>query len=426
MSSRAMSPVTGALSSLLAALRAGPIVHHDTNGYLNQRLLKLITMARAIVVVMGLFAVGYAMQRGVTVSALEFAGIITSLVLISWAGILHTGYRAHPTEGHLLLEISFDIVLLTIVLSLTGRDTPFDYLYLLPLVFGACAFTGWRLILLVVMAAGGWMMIHQAGPGSYDYGAEVGAHIGIGGLIAYFAFSVARLARKHERMLSGHRERALTAMGAEAQGMMATQAAHVLSTPLGTMAVIIADLREGRIPDDERDAALETLARQIANCKLQLSGLLRSAGVDRGEGAYRANVFQILNEIREECLLHYPDGSVEMLGPDESDEPRDTLMELSLFNALAGIVKDFVREAPHVAELSTTWDDSGVVIEIRRGGVILPYKINPRRQERLAVLAAILERHSGSLTSGPGERILVRLPYADRQSTDLNQQQERP
>lgn len=424
MSSRAMPPLVGILWSRLTGL------HHalwgenhmhfaESTAYLNERLLRLITLARMMVVVMGIVAIGLAMHHGLAISPLAFAGVIACLVLISWSGIVHLGVRSHPTEGHLLLELSFDIVLLTVVLSIVGLNTPFDFLYLLPLVFGAVAFTGWRLVLLFLMAAGGWITIHVFDDDlPIGYSNEVIEHIVIGALVGFFVFAVARLTRKHERILSGHRERAITALGLEAKGMVATQAAHALSTPLGTMAVIVADLREGRIPQEEHDVALDTLAKQIANCKLQLSGLLKSAGVDRAEGAYRTNVFEILNEIREECLLHYPNGSVEILRPDTQGEPLDTLMEISLFNALAGIVKDFVREPPHLAELSTAWDSCGVAIEVKRGGAKGKRALNPRRQERLAVLAAILERQAGTLTTGPGERIVARLPYADAFSTN--------
>jgi len=384
-------------------------------GYLNERMLRLITAARMIVLMLGAVALALAVNAGASLSGWALAGIASTVVVVAWSAILHLGRQSHPSQAQLLFEIAFDIVLLTVVLSIIGRDTAFDYLYLLPIVFGTCVFSGWRVILVVAMVTLGWVTIHvfDAQPQG-GYASAVVTHVAIGGLIAYFVFAVARLARKHERILSGHRERAITALGAEAKGMVATQAAHALSTPLGTMAVIVADMREGRIPAEEHDAALDTLARQIATCKLQLSGLLKSAGVDRGEGAYRADVFEILNEIREECLLHYPNGSVELLRPDCTGAPEETLMELSLFNALAGIVKDFVREPPHVAELKTAWDVCGAVIEIRRGGPRdVPRPITPRRQERLAVLAAILERHGGALTTGPGERIVVRLPYAD-------------
>ena len=392
----------------------------DDQTYLNKRLLKLIALARALSVLMGLLAVGLTMERGIAISPISFSIVVVALLLISWAGMLHAGYGGNPTQGQLMLEMALDIVLLTMVLSLVARDTPFDYLYMLPLVFAASAFTGWRVFVVGVMVAMGWTTIHALeGNSGAAYASAVSGHLAIAALVSYFIFAVARLARKHERILSKQRERVITALGDEAKGMMATRAAHALSTPLGTMAVIVADLREGRIPADERDAALDTLTRQIAACKLQLSGMLQSAGVDRGEGAYRADIFQILTEVREECLLHYPHGAVELIGAGAAGERRDTLMEISLFNAFAGIVKDLVREPPHVAEIATTSDAQGVVIEIRGGRGAPPARQgNPRRQERLAVLAAILERHSGALTTGPGERIVLRLPYADNATTE--------
>jgi hypothetical protein len=361
-------------------------------------------------------------EEGLRISPLIVLGIAAAVALLSWAALLHRRAEKYPTETELFLQVTCDVIVLTAMVSLTDGESPFDYLYLLPLVFAGSIFSGWRMGLVASMVGVGWTAItlaHHQHPYQGVFPLEVGMHLSIGGLVAFCAYAVANIARKHERMLSGHRERALTALGAEAKGMVATQAAHVLSTPLGTMAVLVADLREGGLTAEEEDAALETLAAQIANCKLHLSGLLTSAGVGRAEGAYRANVIEILNEIREECLLHYPGGIVHLLRPSGDDDPPDTVMELSLFNSIAGMVKDLTREAPHIAQVSTFWDEEGVAIEITRGPgeggaqAAVRSSMNTRRQERLAVLAAILERHAGSLETGPGERIFVRLPYAD-------------
>jgi two-component system sensor histidine kinase RegB len=397
-----------------------PNPHADVRGFLNGRVLRLIMLARGAVCLIGIAGVVFDFEEGIRVSPLIVLGIAAAVALLSWAALLHRRPTSHPSETELFLQVTCDIVVLTAMVSLTDGESPFDYLYLLPLVFGASIFAGWRMGLIASMVGVGWTAItlaHHQHPYQGVFALEVGMHLSIGALVAFCAYAVANLARKHERMLSGHRERALTALGAEAKGMLATQAAHVLSTPLGTMAVLVADLREGGMTAEEEDAALETLAAQIANCKLHLSGLLTAAGVGRAEGAYRANVIEILNEIREECLLHYPGGTVHLLRPAGDDRPPDTVMELSLFNALAGMVKDLAREAPHVAHVSTYWDEDGVCIEVTRGpaeaGQHSRSTMNTRRQERLAVLAAILERHAGSLETGPGERIFVRLPYAD-------------
>ncbi|HEX4943731.1 MAG TPA: hypothetical protein VFV55_05215 [Usitatibacteraceae bacterium] len=110
--------------------------------------------------------------------------------------------------------------------------------------------------------------------------------------------------------------------------------------------------------------------------------------------------------------------------PEESADPPDIVIELSLFNALAGLMKDFIRDDPHVAHVSAAWDAKDVVI--RLGGAKdseadddadekadMPFR--GRRRERLAVVAAIVDRHGGTvvLEPGGGRRITIRLPHAD-------------
>lgn len=400
----------------------------EDNAHLNERLLRLCVTARVIVSGAGLAIVAdHVAHFAMPVPWLTIAAILFVLALVSFAGIARIRGGAPATETDLMLQIICDVLVLTVVLSLdSDRDTAFDHLFLLPVVLGAYALTGWRITLVVALVVLGWFISEGFGSSSRDP-LEVIANLAIGALVSYFAYAVARLSRRHERFVAGNRERAINVLGAEARGMVAARAAHTLSTPLGTIAVVVADLRQGRIPPAEQDAALETLAAEIATCKLHLSGLLESEGVDRGEGGYRANVVQVLTEMREECLLSYPSGHVKLSWPEESVDPPDIVIELSLFNALAGLMKDFIRDDPHVAHVSAAWDAEDVVI--RLGGARksdsqdeadakadVPFR--GRRRERLAVVAAIVDRHGGTVVVEPGggRRITIRLPHADHQA----------
>jgi two-component system sensor histidine kinase RegB len=399
-------------------------VEADDKTCLNGRLLRLVVLARAIVCSAGLVLVaGLAVQTGMRVPVLAIGSVLAVVGLASWAALARTRAGARATEADLLRQIVADVIVLTAVITLAGgENSPFDHLFLLPVVLGAYSLTGRRMAILAALLSACWSLtLLPQDPGEpYPESVAIGAHLAIGMLVAYFAYAVARLSRSHERMLSGARERTISALGAEASGMVATRAAHTLSTPLGTMAVLVSDLRRERIPEEEREAALDLLAAEIANCKRHLSGLLESTGVGRGNDGYRAGVLEVLKEMREECLLSCPEGVVTLDVPAERSGAPDIVIELSLFNALAGLAKDFVRDAPHAATLGARWDSQ--VATIRIGGAPGepqepkgPHSsFRGRRRERLAVASAIAGRHGGtvSIETGHGTVVVVRLPRA--------------
>jgi hypothetical protein len=412
--------------SLVAEWLPAQRLEAEDKTYLNERVLRTLVLARVILSAAGLMAMGFlAVHSGAEVPVLSAAAILVALALLSWVGLSRAKDGAATTETDVLLQMVGDVLILTLVLALTAaRDSPFDHLFLLPVVLSAYALTGWRVGLVLVLIAAGWTVSYQMeGNTVYPPAFDILAHLSVGGLIAYFSFGVARISRRQERILAGNRERVISALGAEASTMLATRAAHTLSTPLGTMAILVADLREGHIPAEEQEAALDTLAAEIATCKLHLSGLLRSSGADRGEGGYRADVVHFLTEMRDDCLITYPGGSVTLTWPEDSPYTPEIAIELSLFNALAGVVKDFVREEPFVANLVASWDVDGVLIRVcgedacaADGRAPEKPTINGRRRERLAVLAAITDRHGGSVSLEPagGRCITVRLPHADQ------------
>lgn len=409
------SPVrwTDRLAGFLAARHA----EADDNSFLNEKVMLLIVRGRAFTAAATTCLVaGTAAMTGAAVSFGAIAALFLVLGVASAVGLLRTSAGQRPTENELFAQIVVDVGVLFAALQLVaGYDTPLDHLYFLPVVLGAYALHGRRIALLLGLILAAWTLGHNEthhGAMELPEAVEIGAHLTVGMLLGYFAHAVARLSRRHERRLAGTREREIGQLGAEATSALATRAAHTLSTPLGTMAVLVADLRQGRMGKDERDDALKLLTAEIANCKRHLSGLVEAAGMARGDGGYRADAIQLLKEIREQCLILYPEGTVRLSWPDHASAAPQVVVEMSLFNAIAGLAKDLVREPPHVAQLSADWDADGIVLRIGGSGDAEPI-VRGRRRERLAVVSAILDRHGGSvlLEPGGGRRITIRLPH---------------
>lgn len=112
--------------------------------------------------------------------------------------------------------------------------------------------------------------------------------------------------RRRDAMITQARETMLRNEHVVALGAMAAGAAHELSTPLSTVALLADELAEGVKGNAqlEEDAAL--LKQQIEQCKQSLSDLLRTAKHPRMEDA-ATNVQQLLEEVVQRWQLMRPE-----------------------------------------------------------------------------------------------------------------------
>ena len=107
------------------------------------------------------------------------------------------------------------------------------------------------------------------------------------------------MARAREKML---RNEQVTALGALAAG-----AAHELSTPLSTMAMIVGELRERGASPADIDQNLATLEQQIELCTHQINHLLGAAEHARGEDPEAMTVRRWLESVIDRWRLMRPE-----------------------------------------------------------------------------------------------------------------------
>ena len=118
--------------------------------------------------------------------------------------------------------------------------------------------------------------------------------------------------RERDRKLAAAREQALQNERLVALGTLATGAAHELGTPLGTMAILTAELEQ-----EYTDAAHSDLHRklgilrgQIDRCKETLSVISASAGADRAESGHRMRACDYLEAVIAEWQAQRPGASL--------------------------------------------------------------------------------------------------------------------
>lgn len=371
-------------------------------GRLTRRLMSLLIVERLL-----LCGAGVALSL---VAPTELAGqqaVLLTLctLLLILAVQLRLRDRASPGENLLLLHLLADIALLTTVLHLSGGlNNPFVVFYMLPLSLAAYGL-GWprlatcaTLTALMLLALG--MMDGSASSISSEVH-ETGELLAFT-MLAAFVYILARMSRRHERRVARAREDALNELNARARGSVAARAADTLGSPLSTMSVLVAELRQGRLQGAERDEALDTLAGQIALCKAHLNELLDSVGQTRGQNGVARDVRSLVQSAVQECELADVTLQVEV---DQPPRPAPKVVaERSLLDALVLLIRHCGAAAPHRVRIDIGWNGpwvtiglQGLVAQPARSAADAPDSAMPE-DGPVALAAALIGRFDGSLS----------------------------
>jgi two-component system sensor histidine kinase RegB len=235
----------------------------------------------------------------------------------------HRTWRADPDEdlaGAFSWQLGVAIGVLTALLYFSGGATsPFVSLYLLPLVIGALCLSAPRAALLGLFAATGYtalLFYHVPLQAQHMGGAHaMGFHV-IGMWINFLVSAViitgvvsllATAARARAEALARLREAHLRDRHVIAIGGMAASAAHALSTPLSTVAVVLDELAEdGGLAPEQHDSL--ALARaQIEQCRARLGDILAAGGHKRLSAADCADLHAALDDTLATWRLQHPD-----------------------------------------------------------------------------------------------------------------------
>lgn len=278
---------------------------------------------------------------------------------------------ATVSDIELFAHLVFDVVVLTVALYYTGGSTnPFSPLYLLPLTLTAAALPGaytWTMLALTGACYSLLLFHYVPLPVAHEtHSVEFQMHV-VGMwlgflisavLIATFAVNMARTLRerdlKHQRVL--------------ALGTLAAGAAHELSTPLSTMAVLVHDLSPQTVTPDK----LTTLRAQIDRCKQILSTLANAAGETRAESGRRLPLDRYLEQLMTSWRALRPGATLHYQADGRRPAPA-IFAEQTLSQAILSILNNAADASPHHVEVAAIWTDAELSLEVRdRGPGLVP------------------------------------------------------
>jgi len=312
-------------------------------------------------------------------------GLLALLNLLTW---LRLKLQFSIANSELFVQLLLDIAGITSLFFFTGGATnPFVWFYLLPLIIAATILPRgytWVMAGLCVACYSALFfynvplpqsgMHHDAGM-HHDGGFQMhvfGMWLGFvfsAGFVAFIIVGLAHSLRERDRKLAEAREQALQNERLVALGTLAAGAAHELGTPLGTMAILAAELESEYADAGHEDLhkKLGILRKQVDRCKEALSVISASAGAGRAESGHRMPVRQYLDAVLEEWRQQYPHASL-TVNISESAPEAMIIAERTLTQALHNVLSNAADASPDAVTLGADWSRDTLTLTVADRG----------------------------------------------------------
>jgi two-component system sensor histidine kinase RegB len=348
-----------------------------------RRILRRLFLLRNITIVgAGLgIAIGSLIYR----LTLPLPPLLTTLALLAILNLLtwlRLQMRFSIGNNEIFIQLLLDIAGITSLFYFTGGATnPFVWFYLLPLIIAATilprGYTWFMAGLSVAcysalffynvpLPQGG--MHHGGGFQMHVFGMWLG-FVFSAGFVAVIIVGLAHSLRERDRKLAEAREQALQNERLVALGTLAAGAAHELGTPLGTMAILTAELEQEYTDAEHPDLhrKLDILRTQIGRCKEALSVISASAGAGRAESGHRMDVRQYLDTVLKEWRRQYPHVSLTAAISEQAPEAV-IIAERTLTQALHNVLGNAAEASPDDVSLEADWNSDQLMLSVSDRG----------------------------------------------------------
>ncbi|MEQ6917534.1 ATP-binding protein [Halomonas aquatica] len=347
----------------------------------NRNLVRL-TIVRGITwtgflaaIIIGIEVLDFSLQVHAVIAVIVTMGAIN---IATWWRLGRPRAVTHQEYlGHLMVDVTG----LTLLFYFTGGShNPFINYYLVPVTIAAATLP-WRHAWLVAassMAAYSFLMVSYQPIPQFAQGfgeTTLGLHV-LGmwmnfalsaGLVTFFIYKMAHALRRRDQALSRTREAALRNEQVLAVATQAAGTAHELGTPLSTMAVLLAEMREDAGGDPALTRDLELLRQQVDTCKSRLRHLVDNADRRRMAEPESREAQAWLAGVVQRWLVLRPDVS-HRLGIAERRDPPWLAVDATLDQALTNLLNNAADANPDDITIRLDWNGDEVIIDIRDHG----------------------------------------------------------
>lgn len=277
------------------------------------------------------------------------------------------------TEVEIFSQLVVDVLAIAALLYLTGGATnPFTWIFLLPVILTAIilphAYTWYMVILtttlytalipfhatliavephLMVAESTSFMhaMQHTVQDAEFLNFHIFGMWFGFvcsAGLVAFFSVELSNTIKAGERTITEAREKSLQDESLISLASLAASAAHDMGTPLGTMAIIVHELKDEKKPISikEMQEKMHIMQDQILRCKQALSVMSSSAGEVRADSGHLTVFTSYLDEVINQWRNQQPGVKINFIINPEAPLNSFILAEKTLTHALINILNN--------------------------------------------------------------------------------------
>jgi len=297
---------------------------------------------------------------------------------------VYTRYRINQPRPlrlfELVMQLCVDIVVLTVLLSLSGgASNPFAILYLLPLTITAFllpARVTWGLALLTVVCYSSLLVVYVPMPHAIHHHDAFNLHI-VGmwlgfvlsaGVIAYFIVGLQKIIEQQASALHKAREHAFKNEQLVKLGVLAASTAHDLGTPLNSIALLLEDIEYDEAGDQPQLLQkTRQMREQIDRCRQALATLSKSAGNVSLKSGRAMPLTEYLQGLIQNWRQHHPDTAIE-LHFAQPDSVAAIMADDVLNLALTNIVDNAIEVSPQRIDINASQSRDGWDLEIRDYG----------------------------------------------------------
>lgn len=338
--------------------------------------------------------------------------VVAALAIATFVPQVRRKSNARLTDRESALYFAFDMVQLTVLLSLTGGlHNPFSLLLLAPVTVSAAALSFRSTLGLTALAITcinvlalfhlplPWPQTHFDLPPIFVFGLAIA--LGLAAVfISVYVFQVAEEARRVSDALMAvqsalDREQRISSVGA-----LAAAAAHELGSPLGTISLIAKELTRDLPADSPYRPDAELLLSQADRCRLILAEIA-ARPEQSSKDHFHVLPAPLLVEVAAEPFLR-PSVALRIEGQGEQGEQDPPLMPRrpEIMHGLGNLLQNAIEFAKEEVQVAIRWTRAELSVTISDDGIGFP----PDLLDRLGdpYISAALGRYGGKLVGRGG------------------------
>ncbi|MCK8503844.1 ATP-binding protein [Myxococcus fulvus] len=351
-----------------------------------------LLLGQALVIALAAYGLELALPVAVLAGLLGLEAA-TNVAVRAWLG------RARVSEATIGKLMLWDTLVLTGLLALSGgTHNPFTTLYLVNVALGTVLLPArwmWGLLGFTLTAFGSLFVLQDVelvpGLSRPDHAALMRLHLNgmwvafavAAGFIVYFVQRVTRALEEREEELAQARVQHARREKVASLATLAAGAAHELSTPLSTIAVVSKEVERALASAGTSEAVREDLRlirQQVDRCRDVLVQMSADAGQTTGEAFHPMALGRLVEDSLaelsgvERVKVELP---TELSGRWVQGPPR------ALARVVRGLVKNALQASPasKAVELRVVEGQGGARLEVRDGGAGMPADVLARAGE---------------------------------------------